>query len=137
MRTLVRRDQGFAPADSGSVGAIREWLRNTGFVKLAKLRTSDIAAGSQSREYYFQNQRARESDGMSAFSLRRAGVRPDNRDDSLYSPAVEILAVHGNRLFKASKKNPEAKVAGEQILAFMKNKGLKRAEIEFTGLDRF
>ena len=119
------------------IGAVREWLRNTGFVKLAKLTTSDIAAlARKAREYYFQNQRARESDGMSAFSLRRAGVRPDNRDDSLYSPAVEILAVHGHRLFKASKKNPEARVAGEQILAFMKNKGLKRAEIEFTGLDR-
>ena len=120
------------------IGAVREWLRNTGFVKLAKLTTSDIAAlARKAREYYFQNQRARESDGMSAFSLRRAGVRSDNRDDSLYSPAVEILAVNGDRLFKASKKNPEAKVAGEQILAFMKNKGLKRAEIEFTRLDRF
>ena len=106
------------------IGAVREWLRNTGFVKLAKLTTSDIAAlARKAREYYFQNQRARESDGMSAFSLRRAGVRSDNRDDSLYSPAVEILAEHGNRLFKASKKNPEAKAAGEQILAFMKNKG--------------
>ena len=114
-------------------------ILNSGVMSwVKKLTASDMAAlARKAREYYFRNQRARESDGMSAFSLRRAGVRSDNRDDSLYSPAVEILAEHGNRLFKASKKNPEAKVAGEQILAFMKNKGLKPAEIAFTGLDRF
>ena len=36
------------------IGAVREWLRNTGFVKLAKLTTSDIAAlARKAREYYF------------------------------------------------------------------------------------
>ena len=39
---------------------------------VGKTENCDIAAlARKAREYHFQNQRARESDGMSAFSLRR------------------------------------------------------------------
>ena len=106
------------------IGAIKEWLRNTGYIALSKITSSDIARiAKKARDNFFRNEQYT-SDNDPSFSLENPPTIDwrDTRDDSLYSNAARIIGESGDKLFRTSKKNPMGLAGGEQIFSFLKNK---------------
>ena len=117
------------------IGAIRAWLAKNGYVNLSKTRASDIALmARRARENYFANSTDRSD---TAFSLAQRKARAQKNDQGLYSNAEQTILDEGNKIFKASKKNPDASVRGDQILSFLKGRGIKKDELQFTRLEEF
>ena len=117
------------------IGAIRDWFRRNGFARLSKMRASDIALiAKNAREDYFRNEQARQ-DGQPLFSRVRDRAMRDEL--GLYSNAEQTLLDEGDKIFKPSKKNPEGRVKGDQILSFLKARGLKKEENRYTKLEQF
>ena len=117
------------------IGAIRDWLRSNGFARLATMRASDIAfIAKNAREDYFNNNQARQ-DGQPMLSRVRDRAQKDFM--GLYSNAEQILLDEGDKIFKTSKKNPEGSAKADQILAFLKARGLKKEEARYTKIERF
>ena len=106
------------------IGAIKEWLRNTGYIALSKITSSDIARmAKKARDNFFRNEQYT-SDNDPSFSLENPPKIDwkDTRQDSLYSNAARIIGESGDKLFRTSKKNPMGLAGGEQIFSFLKNK---------------
>ena len=106
------------------IGAIKEWLRNTGYIALSKITSSDIARiAKKARDNFFRNEQYT-SDNDPSFSLENPPTIDwrDTRDNSLYSNAARIIGESGDKLFRTSKKNPMGLAGGEQIFSFLKNK---------------
>ena len=117
------------------IGAIRNWLRKNGFAKLGSLTASDIASiAKRSREQFLAADT--ESDGT-AFSVKDNGERAKKTYQGLYSNAEKILLDEGDKIFKPSKKNPTGAVRGDQIMSFLKGRGVKKDEINYTSLDLY
>ena len=117
------------------IGAIRAWLAKNGYVNLSKTRASDIALmARRARENYFANSTDRND---TAFSLAQRKARAQKNDQGLYSNAEQTILDEGNKIFKASKKNPDASVRGDQILSFLKGRGIKKDELQYTRLEQF
>jgi len=117
------------------IGAIRAWLAKNGYVNLSKTRASDIALmARRARENYFANSTDRND---TAFSLAQIKARAQKNDQGLYSNAEQTILDEGNKIFKASKKNPDASVRGDQILSFLKGRGIKKDELQYTRLEQF
>jgi hypothetical protein len=117
------------------IGAIRDWFRRNGFAKLSTMRASDIALiAKNAREDYFRNDQARQ-DGQPLFSRVRDRAQKDFM--GLYSNAEQTLLDEGGKIFKPSKKNPEAMVRGDQIFSFLKARGLKKEEANYTKIEKF
>ena len=117
------------------IGAIRAWLAKNGYVNLSKTRASDIALmARRARENYFANSTDRSD---TAFSLAQRKARAQKNDQGLYSNAEQTILDEGNKIFKASKKNPDASVRGDQILSFLKGRGIKKDELQYTRLEQF
>ena len=117
------------------IGAIREWLRNNTFLRLSRMRASDISLIAKRARDNFINNRANAESGAPSFIVgerERAAV-----EDGLYSNAEQVLLDEGGKIFKASNKNPEARVLGPQIYSFLKARGLKSDEDRYTGLEEF
>ena len=117
------------------IGAIRAWLAKNGYVNLSKTRASDIALmARRARENYFANSTDRND---TAFSLAQRKARAQKNDQGLYSNAEQTILDEGDKIFKASKKNPDASVRGDQILSFLKGRGIKKDELQYTRLEQF
>lgn len=117
------------------VGAIRNWFRERGYLKLAKATASDIAfIAKKARQQYFTSMSAGEG---TAYSVRDTGPRAQKTDQGLFSNAEQILLEQGDKIFKPSKKNPEGAVRGDQILSFLKGRGIKKDELAYTQLEEF
>ena len=117
------------------LGAIRNWFRERGYLKLAKATASDIAfIAKKARQQYFTSMTAGEG---TAYSVKDTGPRAEKTDQGLFSNAEQVLLEQGDKIFKPSKKNPEGAVRGDQILSFLKGRGLKRDELEYTQLEEF
>ena len=117
------------------VGAIRNWFRERGYLSLAKATASDIAfIAKKARQQYFTSMTAGEG---TAYSVKETGPRAEKTDQGLFSNAEQVLLEQGDKIFKPSKKNPEGAVRGDQILSFLKGRGLKRDELEYTQLEEF
>ena len=117
------------------IGAIRAWLAKNGYVNLSKTSASDIALmARRARENYFANSTDRND---TAFSLAQRKARAQKNNQSLYSNAEQTILDEGYKIFKASKKNPDASVRGDQILSFLKGRGIKKDELQYTRLEEF
>ena len=117
------------------IGAIRNWLRKNGLMTLANMRVSDITyIAKKARENGLRSETAK-GDGEPAFSIVAEQPRARQTDLGLYSNAEQILLDQGDKIFKPSKKNPEGRVKGDQILSFLKARGLKKDEAAYTGLE--
>ena len=117
------------------IGAIRAWLAKNGYVNLSKTRASDIALmARRARENYFANSTDRND---TAFSLAQRKARAQKNDMGLYSNAEQTILDEGGKIFKASKKNPDASVRGDQILSYLKGRGIKKDELQYTRLEEF
>ena len=117
------------------LGAIRNWFRERGYLSLAKATASDIAfIAKKARQQYFTSMTAGEG---TAYSVKETGPRAQKTDQGLFSNAEQVLLEQGDKIFKPSKKNPEGAVRGDQILSFLKGRGLKRDELEYTELEAF
>lgn len=114
------------------LGAIRAWLKNNGFLRLAKLRASDIALmAKQARNDFLRNRRNADA-GQPQFTMDQSvREKPQVTDLGLYSNAEKILLDEGAKIFKASKKNPEGQVRGDQIVSFLKGR-MKPDEFKFV-----
>lgn len=117
------------------IGAIRNWLRKNGLMTLANMRVSDITyIAKKARENGLRSETAR-GDGEPAFSIVAEQPRARQTDLGLYSNAEQILLDEGDKIFKPSNKNPEGRVRGDQILSFLKARGLKKEEATYVDLE--
>jgi hypothetical protein len=117
------------------IGSIRNWLRKNGLMTLANMRVSDIAyIAKRARENGLRSTEAR-GNGEPAFSIVAEQARARQTDLGLYSNAEQILLDQGDKIFKPSKKNPEGRVKGDQILSFLKARGLKKEEATYVDLE--
>ena len=117
-----------------AIGAIRQWLRDKGFAALSRMRASDIALMAKNLRDDFMRSGYSSDTGKPSFATdgtRRAEVN----EAGLYSNAEQTLLDEGGKIFKASKKNPEARVRGDQILSFLKGRGLKTDEERYTEIE--
>jgi hypothetical protein len=118
-----------------AIGAIRNWLRKNGLMALSYMRVSDISyLAKRARENGLRSAEAK-GNGEPAFSIVAEQSRARPTGMGLYSNAEQILLDQGDKIFKPSKKNPEGKVGGDQILSFLKARGLKKEESAYTGLE--
>ena len=123
-----------------AIGAIRAWLRKNGFAKLSELGVTDIAfASRQARERFATDQSGTvASRDASAARFTGEGRTRAPRDDlGFFSGIEEIIYTQGNKLFKVSKKNPAGLARGDQILSFLKSKGMKPDEARFSRIEQF
>jgi len=117
------------------IGAIRNWLRKNGLMTLANMRVSDITyIAKKARENGLRSETAK-GNGEPAFSIVAEQARARQTDLGLYSNAEQILLDQGDKIFKPSKKNPEGRVKGDQILSFLKARGLKKEEATYVDLE--
>ena len=118
------------------LGAIRAWLRNNGFLKLSKMTASDVSfVAKTARDRFFSDSQAKQR-GETRFAFDK-DRKPKKNDLGLYSNAEKVLLDEGDKIFKVSKKNPTASVRGDQILSFLKGRGLKKDEAEYTDIEAF
>ena len=118
------------------LGAIRAWLRNNGFLKLSKLRASDVSfVAKTARDRFFSDSQAKQR-GETRFAFDK-DRKPKKTELGLYSNAEKVLLDEGDKIFKVSKKNPTASVRGDQILSFLKGRGLKKDEADYTNIETF
>jgi len=117
------------------IGAIRNWLRKNGLMTLANMRVSDITyIAKKARENGLRSETAK-GDGEPAFSIVAEQARARQTQLGLYSNAEQILLDQGDKIFKPSKKNPEGRVKGDQILSFLNARGLKKEEATYVDLE--
>ena len=131
------------------IGAIRQWLRDNGFMRLARMRASDIAAmAKRGREMFMRGQET--EDGPIAFSMERRRnqdpldfsrpytgnpFRESEYTVGLYSNAEKVVIEQGDKIFKPSNKNPEGKATAQQVMQFLSTRGLKQDELFVTRLE--
>jgi hypothetical protein len=121
-----------------AIGAIREWLRRNGFATLADLGVTDIVyAAKQARTAFSEALGGTMDAADSRFSDTQEGRRARRDDLNFYSGIEEILLTKGDKIFKASKRNPDALVRGDQILSFLKSQGMKPDEARFSRIEQF
>ena len=121
-----------------AIGAIREWLRRNGFATLADLGVTDIVYASKQARTAFSEALGGTMDAAdSRFSDTQEGRRSRRDDFNFYSGIEEILLTKGDKIFKASKRNPDALVRGDQILSFLNSQGMKPDEARFSRIEQF
>jgi hypothetical protein len=121
-----------------AIGAIREWLRRNGFATLADLGVTDIVyAAKQARTAFSEALGGTTDAADSRFSDTQTGRRAQRDEFNFYSGIEEILLTKGDKIFKASKRNPDALVRGDQILSFLKSQGMKPDEARFSRIEQF
>jgi len=120
-----------------AIGAIREWLRRNGFATLADLGVTDIVYAAKQARTAFSEALGAATDTDSRFSDMQEGRRAPRDEFNFYSGIEEILLTQGDKIFKASKRNPDALVRGDQILSFLKSQGMKPDEARFSRIEQF
>jgi hypothetical protein len=120
-----------------AIGAIREWLRRNGFATLADLGVTDIVYAAKQARTAFSEALGGTTDTDSRFSDTQEGRRAQRDEFNFYSGIEEILLTKGDKIFKASKRNPDALVRGDQILSFLKSQGMKPDEARFSRIEQF
>jgi hypothetical protein len=118
------------------LGAIRAWLRNNGFLRLSKMTASDVSfVAKTARDRFFSDGQSKQR-GETRFAFDK-DRKPKKNELGLYSNAEKVLLDEGDKIFKVSKKNPTGSVRGDQILSFLKGRGLKKDEAEYTDIEAF
>jgi hypothetical protein len=119
-----------------AIGAIREWLRNNTFLKLSRMRASDISLVAKRARNNFLNNQSNAQEGRPSFIMGER-TRAKQTPLKLYSNTEKVIIDQGDKLFKPSKKNPDASVRGDQIFSFLKGKGIKKDEAQYTEIEKF
>jgi len=119
-----------------AIGAIREWFRNNTFLKLSRMRASDISLVAKRARNNFLNNQTNAQEGRPSFIMGER-TRAKQTPLKLYSNTEQVIIDQGDKIFKPSKKNPDASVRGDQIFSFLKGKGIKKDEAQYTEIEQF